>query len=87
MSPVFSKVPEAGDEILYAVRRLSSPMNRYLSRTQIESEITKNPDLYPYLARISQRSLKTFITGYMNGRYPVRNTAIKGCLVWTVERV
>nr|WP_319539468.1 hypothetical protein [uncultured Methanospirillum sp.] len=87
MSPVFSKIPEAEDEIEDAVNRLSSPMNRYLSRTLIESEITKNPDRYPYLARISPRCLKTFITAYMKGRYPARNTAIKGCLVWTVERV
>jgi len=87
MSPVFSKVPEAGDEIQDAVKRLSSPMNRYLSITLIESEITKNPDQYPYLAKISPRSLKTFITAYMKGRYPARNTSIKCCLVWKVEGV
>ena len=85
MNQSFSRMPEEREEMRVAISTLQSPSNRYLSRNQLDTEISDSPERYPGLSRLSPRFRRTFITRYMRERYEARDTSRKDCFVWIVE--
>ncbi|WP_319578464.1 hypothetical protein [uncultured Methanospirillum sp.] len=85
MNQSFSRMPQEREEMRVAISNLLSPSNRYLSRNQLDTEISGSPERYPGLCRLSPRFRRTFITRYMRGRYQARDTSRKDCFVWIVE--
>lgn len=87
MNRTFRRMPEAIAELQAALLAVKSPVNQYISRTVIDTEITEHPGKYPRVAQMSVRFRKCFITSFMKERFPVwgENTSRKkGYYVWIV---
>ena len=88
MNRTFRRMPEAVTELQAALLAVKTPVNQYVSRTMIDTEITEHPGKYPRVAQMTARFRKCFITSFMKDRFPVWGECTgskKGYYVWIVS--
>jgi hypothetical protein len=76
-------------EVLAAVNTVRRPSSVYVTRREVEGEISANPGRYPLLRDASRTFLRQIITKVMKRQFSVwgESTGKKRCkMVWDVTR-